>query len=81
MTSFNTLYYSFSPHIADFQRENPAFNELVKAGITPMITTLSFMDYAQTESEIISIGISLIILNVGMYVGLPAIVIMGIKRI
>ena len=81
MNSFNTLYYSFSPQIADYQRENPAFKELVKAGITPMISTLSLMDYAQTESEVLLIGVSLIILNVGMYVGLPAIVIMGIKRI
>jgi hypothetical protein len=39
------------------------------------------MDYAQTESEILSIGVSLIILNLGMYVGLPAIIILGIKRI
>jgi len=46
-----------------------------------MITTLSLMDYAETESEILSLGISLIILNVGMYVGLPAIVILGIRRI
>ena len=78
---FNTFYYSFSPQIADYERENPAFKELVKAGITPMLTTLSLMDYAQTESEIMSIGISLIILNVGMYVGLPAIIIIGIRKI
>ena len=81
MNSFNAFYYSFSPQIADYQRENPAFNDLVKAGITPMISTLSLMDYAQTESDVLLIGISLIILNVGMYAGLPAIVIIGIKRI
>ncbi|MHA7734311.1 CFI-box-CTERM domain-containing protein [Nitrosopumilus sp. S6] len=81
MNSFNTFYYSFSPQVADYQRENPVFNEIIKAGITPMITTLSLMDYAQTESEVLSIGVSLIILNIGMYVGLPAIVILGIKRI
>ena len=81
MNSFNTIYYSFSPQIADYQRENPVFKELVKVGITPMMTTLSLMDNAQTESDVLFLGISLIILNVGMYVGLPAIVIMGIKRI
>ncbi len=81
INSFNTFYYSFSPQIADYQRANSAFNEIVKAGITPMIATLSIMDYAETEYEILSIGISLIILNVGMYVGLPAIVILGIRRI
>ncbi len=80
LRSFNTFYYSFSPQIADYQRENPLFNEIVKVGITPMITTLSLMDYAETESEVLFIGISLIILNLGMYFGLPAIVILRIKR-
>ncbi|AFS81287.1 hypothetical protein NKOR_07100 [Candidatus Nitrosopumilus koreensis AR1] len=80
MNSFNKFYYLFSPQIADYQRENPVFNEIIKAGITPMITTLSLMDYAETESEVLSIGISLIVLNVGMYFGLPAIVIMKIKK-
>ena len=81
ITPFNAFYYSFSPQIADYQRENTLFNEIVRAGITPMITALSLMDYAETESEILSVGIALIILNVGMYVGLPVIVMMGIKRI
>lgn len=81
VNSFNAFYYSFSPQIADYQRENLVFNKLVQAGITPMITTLSLMDYAESESQIIFIGISLIVLNVGMYVGLPAIAFLGIRRI
>ena len=36
-----------------------------------MISTLSLMDYGDTESEVLGIGISLIILNGIMYVGLP----------
>lgn len=80
MNSFNKFYYSFSPQMADYQRENPALNQLVKAGITPMISTLSLMDYADTESEVLFFGISLIILNIGMYFGLPAIVIMSIRK-
>ena len=71
MESFNSFYYSFSPIIADYERENPVFKEMVKIGITPMISTLSLMDYANTESEVLTIGISLIILNAMMYVGLP----------
>jgi len=81
MALFNELYYSFSPQIADYQRENPAFNEIIKTGITPMLFTLSLMDYADTESKVLSIGISLILLNIGMYVGLPAAVILGIRRV
>ena len=29
MTGFNQFYYSFSPYIADYERENPAFKEAV----------------------------------------------------
>ena len=80
MGMFNEIYYSFSPVIADMQRENPVFKEMVKLAITPMISTLSLMENANSESEVLSIGISLIILNLGMYLGVPAIVVIGIKR-
>ena len=80
MEAFNQFYYSFSPIIADYERENPVFKEIVKAGITPMLSTLSLMDYADTESEVLGIGISLIILNGIMYVGLPVFGIMIAKK-
>jgi len=80
INSFNDFYYSFSPIIADYERENPVFKEIVKLGITPMITSLSLMEYAETESEVLGIGISLIILNVGMYFGIPVVVIMRIRK-
>jgi hypothetical protein len=38
------------------------------------------MENAETESEVLGLGISLIILNIGMYIGVPAVVIVGIKR-
>ena len=80
MGTFNDIYYSFSPIIADYERENPLFKEAVKLAITPMISTLSLMESAETESEVLSIGISVIMLNLGMYLGVPAIAIIGIKR-
>ena len=80
MSGFNELYYSFSPTIADMQRESPVFKEIVKLAITPMINTLSIMEGAETESQVLGLGISVIALNLGMYVGLPAIVIFGIKK-
>ena len=80
LESFNQFYYSFSPIIADYERENPVFKELVTLGITPMLSTLSLMDYADTESEVLGIGISLIILNGIMYVGLPVFGIMRIRK-
>jgi len=72
MTTFNELYYSFSPTIADMERESPVFKEIVKAGLTPMISTLSLMESAETESEVLGLGLSVIALNLGMYIGLPA---------
>ena len=80
MGTFNDVYYSFSPIIADMERENPYFKEAVKLAITPMISTLSLMENAETESEVLGIGISVIALNLAMYLGIPAIVIVGIKK-
>ncbi len=81
MGMFNDVYYSFSPIIADYERENPLFKEAVKLAITPMISSLSLMESANSESEILSIGISVIVLNLGMYLGVPSIVIVGIRKI
>ena len=81
MQYFNDVYYSFSPMIADYERENPLFKEAVKLAITPMISSLSLMENAESESEVLSIGISVIVLNIGMYLGVPAAVIVGIKKI
>jgi hypothetical protein len=80
MGTFNDIYYTFSPIIADYERENPYFKEAVKLAITPMISTLSLMENAESESEVLSIGLSVIALNLGMYLGVPAIVIVGIRK-
>ena len=82
MTTFNDFYYSFSPIIADYERENHVLKEMVKIAITPMISSLSLLNYADMDSEVevLGYGISLILLNVGMYLGIPAIVVIGIKR-
>ena len=76
MTGFNTLYYSFSPVIADYERENPIFQEVVRAFITPMVSTLSIMTLADSNSEVdvLGLGISVIALNLGMYVAAPALI-------
>ena len=73
MSGFNTLYYSFAPTIADWERDNPMFKEAVKIVITPMLSTLSIMSLADegSEADVLGLGISVIALNVGMYVGIP----------
>ena len=81
MTLFNQFYYSFSPTIADWERQNPVFREAVKISITPLITTLSILNYANidSEDEMLGYGISLILLNVGMYFVLPVSVIIKLR--
>jgi len=80
MTGFNQMYYSFSPYIADYERENSAFKELVKIGITPLLSSLSIMSFAESESEILGYGIAVILMNLGMYVAVPAIVILRARK-
>jgi len=82
MESFNQFYYSFSPEIADFERENPVFKEVVKLAITPLLSSLSLLNYVDMDSEVevLGYGISLILLNVGMYFVLPAVIIHRIKN-
>jgi hypothetical protein len=80
MTGFNSLYYSFSPYVADMERDNPVFKEMVKIGITPLLSTLSVMSYAETESEVLGYGVGVILMNLGMYVAAPAMIVHQIKK-
>jgi len=82
MESFNQFYYSFSPTIADLERENPVFKETVKLAITPLLSSLSLLNYVNmgSEVEVLGYGISLILLNVGMYFIAPVIIIHRIKK-
>jgi len=82
MESFNQFYYSFSPTIADWERQNPAFKEAVKLTITPLLTSLSILNYVDidSEEEMLGYGVSLILLNVGMYFVAPAAIIIKIRR-
>ncbi len=82
MTGFNQFYYSFSPTIADWERENPIFKETVKLAITPLLTSLSILNYVDNDSEfeVLTYGISLILLNAGMYFVAPAVVIYKIRK-
>ena len=82
MTGFNNFYYSFSPTIADYERENVAFKETVKIAITPMLTSLAILNYVDidSEEEMLGYGIGIILLNIGMYFVAPAVVIFKIRN-
>ena len=82
MTGFNQLYYSFSPTIADMERENPIFQETVRVFITPMMSSLSLMTLAEdgNEGQVLGLGISVIALNLGLYLAAPAAVGFTIRK-
>ncbi len=82
MAGFNEFYYSFSPIVADWERENPLFRETVKMTITPMLSTMSILNYASidSESEMLGYGIGVILVNIGMYFVAPAILISKIHK-
>jgi hypothetical protein len=82
MAGFNQFYYTFSPAIADYERENPVFKEAIKLTLTPLLTSLTLLQYADidSESEMLGYGISIILLNIGMYFVAPAVLIMKVKK-
>ena len=82
MTTFNQVYYSFSPYVADFERENIVFKETVKVAITPMLTSFSILSHVpiDTEQEMLGYGIGVILLNIGMYFVAPAVLITVLRK-
>ena len=82
MESFNKIYYSFSPIIADYERENPVFKEAVKLTLTPMLSSLSILNYVDMDSEssVLGYGIGIILMNAGMYFVVPALIIYKIRK-
>jgi len=83
ITIFNQFYYSFSPAIADYERENPVFKETVKLALTPLLSSLTLLQYADinSESEMLGYGIGIILLNIGMYFIAPAVLVVKIKKL
>ena len=82
MAGFNQFYYSFSPAVADYERENPVFKEAVRVALTPLLTSLTLLQYVDidSESEMLGYGIGVILLNIGMYFVAPAVLITKIRK-
>jgi hypothetical protein len=82
MNAFNSFYYSFSPAIADLERQSPMFKNTVQVAITPMLSSLSLLSIADIDSEeaMLGYGIGVILLNLGMYVVFPAITIIKVRK-
>ena len=82
MIWFNQFYYSFSPAIADYERENPIFKETVKLAITPLLISLTLLQFVDidSESEMLGYGLGVILLNIVMYFIAPAVLIMMVRK-
>jgi len=82
MIGFNQFYYSFSPAVADYERENPIFKEAVRVALIPLLTSLTLLQYVDidSESDMLGYGIGVILLNIGMYFVAPAVLIMKVKK-
>jgi len=82
MAGFNIIYYSFSPVVSDLERQSPVFKEVVKIAITPLLSSLLLLSYVDIDSEfeMLGCGIGIILLNIGMYFIIPALVIINLKK-
>jgi hypothetical protein len=80
MTTFNHFYYSFSPTVADWERQNPVFKEAIKTAITPLISTLSILNYVESDEELLVVGVGVILLNIGMYFAIPVFAAVKLRR-
>ncbi|MDF2424729.1 MAG: hypothetical protein OPY08_06550 [Nitrosopumilus sp.] len=52
-----------------------------KIGITPLLSSLSIMSYAESEAEVAAYGIGVVLMNLGMYVAAPIMIMYKIKSI
>ena len=82
MTGFNQVYYSFSPAIADLERENPLFRDAVLALITPGLYTMNIMTFADPGSEvsILVFGMLSIAAIGGVYVAGPILAVHTVRK-
>lgn len=82
MAGFSHLYYSFSPAVADFARENAAFKDSVRTAITPALYTLGIMTLADQNSDasVIAFGLLTIAAMAGIYVAGPILAVRAIGK-
>lgn len=55
INAFNAVYYTFSPTVADAERNNPILQELVKTGITPLLGILQITKLTSVGNSEISV--------------------------
>jgi len=82
MNTFNSFYYTFSPTIADLERQSPIFKNAVRIAITPLLASLSILNTVNIDSEedMLGYGIGIILLNLGMYLVAPAFAVVNVRK-
>ena len=58
LNAFNTVYYSFSPTVADAERTNPLLQETVRAGISPLLGILQIAKFSTIGNSNLSVILS-----------------------
>ncbi len=74
MPAFSAAYYSFSPHVADMEREHPAVRQAVAALIAPLLYALQAAALADhgSDASVLAHGAAAALLAAGLYAGVPA---------
>lgn len=55
INAFNTVYYTFSPTVADVERNNPILQEFVRDGITPLLGILEIAKLSTIGNDELSV--------------------------
>ena len=66
LSAFNAAYYSFSPAVADLERQSPAFRQATAAAVAPVIYALGAVSEAQSAAP------AALALLAGVCAGAPA---------
>jgi hypothetical protein len=58
LNAFNTVYYSFSPTVADAERTHPLLQETIRAGISPLLGILQIAKFSTIGNSNLSVIVS-----------------------
>ena len=72
MDAFNSLYYAFSPAVADLERQSPHLRALVLAALYPAVAALQITTHAGPGGGAEAFGSLALLACAGAYAGPPA---------
>ena len=82
MAGFNQFYYSFSPAVADLERESVVLRDAVRVAIAPALYTLNIMALADQGSDVsvTAFGLLAVAAMAGIYVAGPVLAVRAVSR-